>query len=70
MLACSLGCDALFEWGHIIVDDSGFVRAGRPSLWAPMTEAVEVLTGRPCAAHNVHTAHRFSQHQASHLVHD
>lgn len=70
MLACSLGCDALFEWGHIIVDDSGFVRAGRPSPWASMTEAVEVLDGRPCAAHNVHTANRFSQHQASHLVHD
>lgn len=36
--------------GHIIVDDGGFVRAGRPSLWAPMTEAVEVLEGRRCKA--------------------
>lgn len=65
MLACSLGCDALFEWGHVVVDPSGMVRAGRPS--GPATaEAVAVLEARTCTAHNEHTALRFAQHRASH----
>ena len=67
MLACSLGCDALFEWGHVVVDESCFVRAGRTS--GPATaEAVTILVGRACQAHNERTGERFAQHRAIHLA--
>ncbi|CAN5304797.1 hypothetical protein BH09ACT11_BH09ACT11_12520 [soil metagenome] len=68
MLACALGCDALFEWGHIVVDDAGVVQAGHKSGGVAASEAVAALEGRRCTAHSQYTAQRFAQHRASHEV--
>jgi hypothetical protein len=62
MLVCSLGCDALFEWGYVIVDATGTVRPGRTPETASVQAAVSVLSGRACSAFNPHTAARFEAH--------
>jgi hypothetical protein len=62
MLACSLGCDDLFELGYIIVDEAGIVRAGRAADTPSLGSAVELLTERVCTAHNERTAADFAEH--------
>lgn len=62
MLACSLGCDDLFERGYVVVDDDGVVRAGRPAETQPLESAVGLLTDNVCAAHNERTAANFAAH--------
>lgn len=62
MLVCDLGCDALFEWGYIVVDSTGIVCPKR----APETESVRIavtaLTGKNCSAFNPHTSSKFEAH--------
>lgn len=65
MLICNLGCDALFEWGYLIVDASGTVRAGKSPETAGVKEAVLEVAGNDCLAFNVRTASTFAAH--SHL---
>jgi hypothetical protein len=62
MLACALGCDALFEWGYIVVDASGTIRSGIKPPTPELRTAVAELEGRPCAAHKANTATRFATH--------
>ncbi|WP_410588708.1 hypothetical protein [Amycolatopsis sp. lyj-23] len=65
MLACSLGCDALYESGWVTVDASGTVRAHVPDdlpaggLRGRLTD----LAGRPCGAHSAASEPYFAWHR-------
>lgn len=63
MLVCSLGCDALFEHGYIVVDESGRVRRGRPAETKDLERAADLLIGKGCAAHNDSTRANFQAHR-------
>lgn len=63
MLVCNLGCDALFEWGYVVVDSSGRITAGRPQETEALSTAVDSLIDRQCWAHNKHTAANFAEHR-------
>lgn len=60
MLVCALGCDALFEWGYITVDETATVRRGRPAETKGLRDAVDLLIGKKCTAHNKFTARNFA----------
>lgn len=60
MLACSLGCDDLFEFGYVIVDGAGLVRPGRVPETPALESAVDALSSRICTAHNHRTAADFA----------
>jgi hypothetical protein len=62
MLACSLGCDDLFERGYLFVDDAGVVRGGRAAETSSLASAVDQLTSSVCTAHNERTAAAFAAH--------
>jgi hypothetical protein len=66
MLVCSLGCDALFEWGYLVVDDTGAIRSGRVAESADLTSSVAALVGQQCAAFNEATAEGFAAHKDFH----
>lgn len=64
MLACVLGCDALFEHGYIAVDDSGLVH-DLPDPGLPDVRAfTKRIAGHHCSAHTSATAGRFAEHFA------
>lgn len=63
MLVCSLGCDALFEQGYIVVDQNGRVRRGRPAETKDLERAVDLLIGKVCTAHNDRTGANFQAHR-------
>lgn len=51
MRACALGCDELFEHGHVYVDGEGVVRTGPGAESTPdLKQAAEALEGRTCTA--------------------
>lgn len=62
MLVCSLGCDALFGWGYIYVDQEGKVRRGVPAETDHVRDAVDLLIGKRCSAYDEITAVRFAAH--------
>ena len=62
MLVCNLGCDALFEWGYIAVNDRGNIITVRPAATPHTVQAVALLQGLPCSAHNSMTAPHFAAH--------
>lgn len=64
MLVCALGCDPLFEWGYIVVDPQARVRRGRPAETKDLEQAVDLLIGKQCTAHNVRTAANFEVHRS------
>lgn len=66
MLACLLGCDALFEYGYIAVDDSGTIVEGRPTSVDALANARAVLVGSPCPAFTPGRAASFKAHQQLH----
>jgi alkylated DNA nucleotide flippase Atl1 len=66
MLACSLGCDALFERGYIVVDDKGQVRALRTAAADEVTHAVAQISGMQASAFNARTAGSFARHRDWH----
>lgn len=68
MLACALGCDALFERGYVSVDDTGRIVGHRPVDNETLREAVSALVGRDVAAFSAVTSPRFSQHRSLHLL--
>ena len=67
MLLCVLGCDALFEWGYVVVDPQGVIRAGRTAESAALASHAKQLVDRVCLAHNETTSRRFAEHSALHL---
>ncbi|MDA2806636.1 hypothetical protein [Nocardiopsis suaedae] len=51
MKACALGCDELFEHGHVYVDDEGVIRMGPDAASTQdLKQAAEALEGRTCTA--------------------
>ncbi|WP_248965774.1 hypothetical protein [Sphaerisporangium perillae] len=68
MLACVLGCDALFEQGEVYVDEHGVIRARRSStdLGTDLSAAVKALEGLRCMAHSPHSERYFRAHRERH----
>lgn len=64
MLACSLGCDKLFEDGYVAVDGSGRIVAAREPGTGDLSKHISALVGRSCGAHNDRTAPSFANHAA------
>jgi hypothetical protein len=62
MLVCNLGCDAIFEWGYVVVDGTGRVCPGRKPETQTLRAAVTALVGRTCSAFNQHTSSKFAAH--------
>ncbi|MGO2541323.1 MAG: hypothetical protein ACTH8J_09260 [Specibacter sp.] len=63
MLTCALGCDALYEWGYVVVDAKGRIKAGQPAETPRIEAAVEALVGRNCTAFDEHTAAAFEENR-------
>ncbi|WP_446215165.1 hypothetical protein [Micromonospora sp. IBHARD004] len=61
MAACLLGCDALFEHGHVYVDSTGVIRDNTTGQ-AGLREAVGRLAGRRCSAHHSGSRTFFEAH--------
>lgn len=66
MLACTFGCDALYEDGFVTVDGSGRVVPGKDAALLDGTPAlyVEGLTGRQCTVHSPKTEPFFAWHRS------
>lgn len=65
MLACSLGCDALFEQGYLTVDDGGRVRT-TPANDPELLPVLDQLGGLHCLAFSEATKENFEFHRQSH----
>lgn len=65
MLACGLGCDTLFERGHLTVDEDGTVCSR--SATGDLGPVLATLAGRPCLAYNEVTAPAFAIHRAANV---
>ncbi len=63
MLACSLGCDELFEQGYLVVDDDGRVRPGRSTDSTALQSVIDELADGLCTAHSTTTAADFARHR-------
>lgn len=63
MLVCNLGCDALFEWGYVVVGDDGRIEPGISAETEAVRGAVDALAGRRCSAYDEETAPRFEFHR-------
>lgn len=68
MLVCLLGCDALFESGHIVVGEDGLVTSGRPTDDPVLTAEVSRRLGGTSSAWSVHTAPQFRAHASAQSV--
>lgn len=64
MLACTLGCDALFEHGYLAVDGGGVIRSA-DSDHPDMNDVLNRLSGNLCLAHSATTAANFQTHWRS-----
>lgn len=62
MLICNLGCDALFEWGYVVVNEYGLICDSMLAETVELQTAVTALTGRRCTAHDSNTAGKFADH--------
>lgn len=67
MLACALGCDAVFELGHVVVNKDGVIEPGRLPAGEALASFVDTLTGRFCTAHDTSRADRFAEHRSLHI---
>lgn len=63
MLACVLGCDALFERGMIVVDPTGTVVANATEVGDDLEAVLDSLDGRIYTAWNTSTAWNFEWHR-------
>lgn len=65
MLACTLGCDTLFELGYLVICPEGTVQAGKRTTGA-VADAVAELQGRHCSSFNENTSGSFARHAEMH----
>lgn len=63
MLTCALGCDALYEWGYVVVGPEGLIRAGQAAETERIEDAVNRLVGRRCSAFNEQTTKCFAENE-------
>nr|WP_128136641.1 hypothetical protein [Micromonospora provocatoris] len=61
MAACLLGCDALFEHGHVVLDATGTIRLN-PDLRGELLAAARHLAGRRCGAYSPRSRSFFEAH--------
>jgi hypothetical protein len=67
MLACKLGCDAFFEYGYIVVDETGVVIiTAEGNLDGPQRSLLEDLAERRCSAHSPKSERYFQWHRTTH----
>ncbi|MDP9864873.1 MULTISPECIES: hypothetical protein [Streptosporangium] len=65
MGACLAGCDALFEYGYIYVDNEGVIRSSIPETdLSDLGKLARELVGRRCAEHNADSDKYFAFHRA------
>jgi len=69
MLTCALGCDALYEWGYVVVGPDGRIQAGQPAETPRIGAAVDALVGRNCTAFDEHTTQAFAENLRLMLEH-
>ncbi|MBG6189942.1 hypothetical protein IWX64_000876 [Arthrobacter sp. CAN_A212] len=69
MLACSLGCDALFEDGYITVDEAGLVKPGVTAN-SDLSQILNGLAGSRCLAFSESTKESFEFHRRQHSGRD
>lgn len=62
MLVCSLGCDPLFEWGYIVINEEGTICKGRTPETPAVAIAVSARVDRACLAFNSSTSTAFKEH--------
>lgn len=67
MLACLLGCDALFENGYLTVTGDGVIEAARSAESDSVGRAVAQLVGKPCPAFDGPRQGWFARHRELHL---
>lgn len=61
MLACTFGCDILFESGYIAVDDTGRVHPSlQDGLRGRLRDHLDQPHGRPCEAHHARSRPYFA----------
>lgn len=64
MVACSLGCDALYEQGYVSVDEHGMIIAtSSDDLTRDVEDHVRFLAGRTCAVHKDGSGRYFQWHR-------
>jgi hypothetical protein len=64
MIACTLGCDHLFELGYIHVDGAGIVQPRDTDTITPaLSEALDRIVGRTCPAHSAASEPYFASHR-------
>lgn len=68
MLICALGCDALFEWGYIVVKEDGKIGSGREADTTDLRRLVDPLLGKKCNAYSPETAPSFAAHVKLHSL--
>lgn len=63
MLACTIGCDSLFEWGYVGVDEAGVIRSSlEDGLRGKLRDHLDELHGRTCGAHGPDSQTYFAWH--------
>jgi hypothetical protein len=71
MIACALGCDALFEHGYIVVNSEGLIESTiRSDGDSHLSEMVEMLQGRRVTDLNIESAPYFDWHRRNHVDSD
>lgn len=72
MLACTFGCDALYEKGWISVDPTGNVctAADVNSLSATVADRIKSFQGRRCTSHNEGSEPYFAWHRTTIFRHE
>lgn len=69
MLACTFGCDHLFELGYIYVDSAGTIRRTPGRVATPDLDVlIFPLEGRPTRAHNERSSSYFAWHRTRLVV--
>ncbi len=64
MIACTLGCDHLFELGYLYVDADGTIRDREiAGATAELRNAIAGVAGGSCQAHNPASARYFAAHR-------
>lgn len=65
-LACTLGCDSLFEYGYIAVNGDGLIMASRSTDNEVLRATVEALAGRQVLNLSKYNAASFARHRELH----
>ena len=65
---CTLGCDALFEHGYVVVSDEGAIQIGRHPSTPALKTALEELTGRRVEGFSELNAAYFRWHKGAHTA--